>query len=77
MLRLFGRARRDISHDALLAGIGQQLRAEHAAVKEPLPERLGALIRQLEQAPGGDWRPRHTANTGHRGVGRFPPVGRF
>jgi hypothetical protein len=41
--------------------IGQRLRAEYEAVKEPVPERLAALVKQLEtgSAPT-DARPRNT-----------------
>jgi hypothetical protein len=35
---------------AWLLEVGQRLRAEYAAVKEPVPERLAALIKQLEAA---------------------------
>jgi hypothetical protein len=39
---------------AWLLEIGQRLRAEYAAVKEPVPERLVALIKQLEAAEDQD-----------------------
>jgi hypothetical protein len=32
-----------------LLAIGQRLRAEYAALEEPLPERLAALLAQLER----------------------------
>jgi hypothetical protein len=34
---------------AWLLAIGKRLRAEYAAVEEPLPERLAALLKQLEE----------------------------
>jgi hypothetical protein len=34
-----------------LLAIGQQLRAEYPAVEEPLPERIGALLEQVERMP--------------------------
>ena len=34
---------------AWLLAIGQRLRAEYAALKEPIPERLTALLSQLEK----------------------------
>jgi hypothetical protein len=33
-----------------LLAIGQRLRAEYSALRDPIPERLGALLAQLEAA---------------------------
>jgi Anti-sigma factor NepR len=43
-----------------LLAIGKRLRAEYAAVAEPVPERLAALVAQLEEpAPVVPLNPRH------------------
>ena len=39
---------------AWLLAIGKRLRAEYAAVEEPLPERLAALLKQLEEPPAAN-----------------------
>jgi hypothetical protein len=58
---LFEIARRDIYRDALLAEIGECLRADRAVVEEPLPERLAALINQLERTPRENARKRRAS----------------
>jgi predicted RNA polymerase sigma factor len=39
---------------AWLLAIGRRLRADYDALREPVPERLSALIRKLEQPPAAD-----------------------
>ncbi|HEY7297013.1 MAG TPA: NepR family anti-sigma factor [Xanthobacteraceae bacterium] len=39
---------------AWLLAIGRRLRADYDALREPVPERLSALIRKLEQPPMAD-----------------------
>ena len=39
---------------AVAAGIGRVLAAEYTAVREPVPERLAALLRKLEGQPPAD-----------------------
>ncbi len=47
-------------HEWLLA-IGRRLRADYDAVKEPVPERLAALVKQLEtETARTDAPPRNT-----------------
>jgi hypothetical protein len=41
-------ARSDINRDTLIETIGECLRVEHGPVEEPLPERLAALLDQLQ-----------------------------
>jgi hypothetical protein len=41
--------RRMPARTAWLLEIGRRLRAEYTAVQEPVPERLAALIKQLEE----------------------------
>jgi len=67
-----------------LLAIGQRLRAEYAAIGDPIPERLAALVAQLEapepsttadQAPSGSERtPRPaTEPAPDRSVLEYPP----
>ncbi len=56
MLESEGRMRAPERRDVLagtkwLLTIGQQLRAEYPAVEEPVPERLAALLEQVEKPP--------------------------
>jgi hypothetical protein len=48
-----------------LLAIGQRLRAEYSAARDPIPERLAALVARLEAlevpAPGGDGQASPTA----------------
>jgi hypothetical protein len=47
---VLGPARKDIHREALLTGIGTQLRAEHAdMMHQPSPERLAELVDLLTQ----------------------------
>ena len=45
---LFDVARRDINRDTLLEALGECLRVEHGPIEESLPERLAALLDQLQ-----------------------------
>jgi hypothetical protein len=47
-------ARRVINGDTLFGAIAECLRAEHAPIDEPLPERLATLLEELERAVSGD-----------------------
>ena len=46
----FDIARRDINRDALLEAFGLCLRDEYGPVEESLPERLAALLEQLQNS---------------------------
>jgi hemerythrin-like domain-containing protein len=54
MLTPFETARRDINRDAVVAAIAECFRADRDPVNEPLPERLAALLEQVEQAISDD-----------------------
>jgi Anti-sigma factor NepR len=54
---------------AWLLAIGRRLRADYDALREPVPERLAALIRKLEHPAEADAAQSRKANGSEHGAG--------